>query len=142
MTALKAMTIWPAWQHFEEATKGSIEVGKLADFVILDKNPLEVDPETLDQIKVTETIKEGVTIFAMTEKGNQSNGAQHTPSLSQRSLVNLVNAMTNANSQILVPRTARQLGEQKNSPPCATCVCGGLSYLVEVMSQGTDTSGN
>ena len=67
MTALKAMTIWPAWQHFEEDTKGSIEVGKLADFVILDKNPTTVDPETLDQIKVTETIKGGVTIFKLEE---------------------------------------------------------------------------
>jgi len=67
MTALKAMTIWPAWQHFEEDTKGSIEVGKLADFVILDKNPTTVDPETLDQIKVIETIKEGVTIFKLEE---------------------------------------------------------------------------
>jgi len=63
MTALKAMTIWPAWQHFEEDTKGSIEVGKLADFVILDKDPTAVDPETIDQIKVVETIKEGVTVF-------------------------------------------------------------------------------
>ena len=142
MTALKAMTIWPAWQHFEEATKGSIEVGKLADFVILDKNPLEVDPETLDQIKVTETIKEGVTIFAITDKGNQQNGAQRTPSHSQRSLVNLVNAMTTANSPILIPGAARQLSKQNSSPPCATCICGGLSYLVEVMSQGTDTPEN
>jgi predicted amidohydrolase YtcJ len=67
MTALKAMTIWPAWQHFEEDAKGSIEVGKLADFVILDRDPTTVDPETLDQIKVTETIKEGVTVFSLAE---------------------------------------------------------------------------
>ncbi|MEZ5277710.1 MAG: amidohydrolase [Opitutaceae bacterium] len=65
MTALKAMTIWPAWQHFEEDTKGSIAVGKLADFVILDQDPTVVDPETLDQIKVIRTIKEGTTIFEL-----------------------------------------------------------------------------
>jgi predicted amidohydrolase YtcJ len=64
ITALKAMTIWPAWHHFEDKTKGSIEVGKLADLVILSKDPTAVDPETLDQLKVTETIKEGVTVFA------------------------------------------------------------------------------
>ncbi|HDM8044866.1 TPA: amidohydrolase family protein [Vibrio campbellii] len=32
------MTIWPAYQHFEETTKGSLEVGKNADLIILDKN--------------------------------------------------------------------------------------------------------
>ena len=64
LTALKAMTIWPAWQHFEEARKGSIEVGKLADFVILSQDPTAVDPEQIDQIKVSETIKEGQTIYA------------------------------------------------------------------------------
>ncbi len=63
ITALKAMTIWPAWQHHEEATKGSIEVGKLADFVILSTDPTAVDPEDLDQIDVVETIKEGETIY-------------------------------------------------------------------------------
>lgn len=62
-TALKAMTIWPAYQHFEEATKGSIAVGKLADFVILTEDPTAVDPETLDQIKIAETIKEGQSIY-------------------------------------------------------------------------------
>jgi predicted amidohydrolase YtcJ len=72
MTALKAMTIWPAWQHFEEDTKGTLEVGKLADFVILDKNPLAVDPERLDQIKVVETIKEGVTVFDIDNMVNVS----------------------------------------------------------------------
>jgi predicted amidohydrolase YtcJ len=61
--ALKAMTIWPAYQHFEEKTKGSIEVGKLADFVILTEDPTAVDPLTLDQIKVAETIKGGRSIY-------------------------------------------------------------------------------
>jgi len=68
ITALKAMTIWPAWQHFEEKTKGSIEKGKLADLVILSKDPTAVDPETLDQLKVVETIKEGQSIYTATEK--------------------------------------------------------------------------
>ena len=49
MTALKAMTIWPAWQHFEEDDKGSIEVGKIADFVILSDDPTAVDPEKLSE---------------------------------------------------------------------------------------------
>jgi predicted amidohydrolase YtcJ len=65
ITGLKAMTIWPAYQHFEEATKGSLKVGKLADFVILSADPTAVDPETIDQIKVTETIKEGRSIYQM-----------------------------------------------------------------------------
>ena len=62
------MTIWPAYQHFEEDTKGSIEVGKLADLVILSEDPTAVDPETLDQIKVLETIKEGAVIYAATDE--------------------------------------------------------------------------
>ena len=66
ITALKAMTIWPAYQHYEEKTKGSIEVGKLADFVILSRDPTRGDPNTIDRIKVTETIKEGATIFRLT----------------------------------------------------------------------------
>jgi len=67
ITALKAMTIWPAWQKHEESTKGSIEVGKLADFVILSGDPTAVDPETLDQLEVVETIKEGVTVYESTD---------------------------------------------------------------------------
>jgi predicted amidohydrolase YtcJ len=62
-TALKALTIWPAWQHFEEDSKGSIEVGKLADFVILSDNPMTVPPDQIDDIKVLETIKEGESIY-------------------------------------------------------------------------------
>jgi predicted amidohydrolase YtcJ len=62
-TALKALTIWPAWQHFEEDSKGTIEAGKLADFVILSDNPLTVPENQLDDLVVLETIKEGVSIF-------------------------------------------------------------------------------
>ena len=61
--ALKAMTLWPAYQHFEEDTKGSIEVGKLADFVLLDDNPLTADRDKLAEITLEETIKEGETVY-------------------------------------------------------------------------------
>jgi predicted amidohydrolase YtcJ len=71
ITGLKAMTIWPAWQHFEEDQKGSLETGKLADLVILSRDPTEGDVETIDQIKVLETIKEGRTIFALTAEEEQ-----------------------------------------------------------------------
>lgn len=63
LVALKAMTLWAAYQHFEERSKGSLEAGKLADLVILDKNPLTVALATLKDIKVLETIKEGATVF-------------------------------------------------------------------------------
>ncbi len=63
MTALKAMTIWPAWQHFEEDEKGSIEVGKVADFVILSDDPTAVDPETLAELEVRVTIKGDEVVY-------------------------------------------------------------------------------
>ena len=66
LTALKAMTIWAAWQHFEEASKGSIEVGKLADLVVLSADPTAVDPDALHGLKVMETVKEGTTVFELT----------------------------------------------------------------------------
>ncbi len=64
-TALKAMTIWPAYQHFEEKMKGSLEVGKLADLVILDKNPLQSPHDGILDIQVMKTIKAGITIFEL-----------------------------------------------------------------------------
>jgi predicted amidohydrolase YtcJ len=63
LEALKALTIWSAYQHFEEDSKGSIEVGKLADFAVLSDNPLTVDPMTIKDIEVVATIKEGKTIY-------------------------------------------------------------------------------
>ncbi len=61
---LKAITINSAYQHRVEDEKGSIEVGKLADFVILDNNPLDVHPDAIRDIRVVETIKEGQTIYS------------------------------------------------------------------------------
>jgi predicted amidohydrolase YtcJ len=62
-TALKAMTIWPVYQHFEEASKGSIKASKLADFVVLSADPLKTEPRKLASLKVVETIKEGRTVW-------------------------------------------------------------------------------
>jgi predicted amidohydrolase YtcJ len=61
--ALKAITINAAYQYGEQASKGSLQPGKLADLVILNKNPLKVDPMKIKDIKVVETIKEGKTIY-------------------------------------------------------------------------------
>lgn len=63
MDAIKAVTINGAYQNMEEDFKGSIEVGKFADLVVLDKNPLIVNVEDLKDIKVIKTIKEGNIIY-------------------------------------------------------------------------------
>jgi predicted amidohydrolase YtcJ len=63
LEGLKAMTIWVAEQYGEQDSKGSLEPGKLADLVILDRNPLAVAPDTIKDVKVVETIKEGRTIY-------------------------------------------------------------------------------
>ena len=60
---LRAVTAMAAYQLKEEKTKGTLEAGKLADLVILEKNPLKVDPVTIKDIAVVETIKEGKTVF-------------------------------------------------------------------------------
>lgn len=62
--ALQAITIWSAYQHFEEdtkgsITKGSIEIGKLADLVILDKNPIDIPVSDIKNVQVMQTYKAG-----------------------------------------------------------------------------------
>lgn len=52
---LKGMTIWAAYANFEENEKGSIEPGKFADFVILDKDIMKIDLDKIPDIKVKET---------------------------------------------------------------------------------------
>ena len=64
LSALKAQTIDAAWQVFQESERGSITVGKLADFVVLDANPLDI-PEDLKNIKVRQTIRRGRCAFGV-----------------------------------------------------------------------------
>ncbi len=61
--ALRAVTAMAAYQLKEEKNKGTLEAGKLADLVVLDKNPLKVESTTIKHIAVLETIKEGKTVF-------------------------------------------------------------------------------
>lgn len=67
--ALKSITEWAAWQYFEDDIKGTLTAGKLADFVILDKDPVAVPPMTIQDIVVLETIKEGKTVYKAPDIG-------------------------------------------------------------------------
>ena len=61
--ALKGVTINAAYQYFEEDKKGSIEKGKYADFIVIDKNILKVDKRDIKNINVIKTIKRGSVLF-------------------------------------------------------------------------------
>lgn len=63
MEALRAVTLYGAYQTFEEKTKGSIEPGKLADLLILDKNILTVPKEHIKDVRVVTTIKRGEVVY-------------------------------------------------------------------------------
>ena len=63
LSALAAITLNSAYQHFEEQTKGSLEVGKLADLVILDRSPVAGDVAKLRDVRVVQTIKQGQTVY-------------------------------------------------------------------------------
>jgi predicted amidohydrolase YtcJ len=58
LRALRGVTIDAARQHFQEGDRGSLEAGKLADLVLLDRSPLE-DPARIDRLRVVETIVGG-----------------------------------------------------------------------------------
>jgi predicted amidohydrolase YtcJ len=65
--ALKAMTLNAAYQHFEDDIKGSIEVGKLADLVVLSEDPLAMPAASLLNLKVIATYSHGKEIFKATK---------------------------------------------------------------------------
>ncbi|MCB0455939.1 MAG: amidohydrolase [Aequorivita sp.] len=61
--ALKGMTIWAAFSNFEENEKGSIEVGKFADFTVLDKDIMKVDERELPNTKILATFINGEMVY-------------------------------------------------------------------------------
>lgn len=65
--ALKGITSHAAYQAFEEKDKGTVEVGKLADLVVLDRNPLTAPLLELADIKVMRTMVGGRTVFERSE---------------------------------------------------------------------------
>ena len=122
MTALKAMTIWPAWQHFEEDRKGSIEPGKLADFVILSQDPTKVDPETLDELRVVKTIKEDVVIFDL-----------------HRSKAALASLQPGGQSELAFSRGLRLMNPRSSSfrnHSCKSCLCSTFARFTEIITSG------
>ena len=60
---LKGMTIWAAYSNFEEEEKGSIEPGKFADFVILDRDIMEVEIDSVPDTKVISTFVNGEQVY-------------------------------------------------------------------------------
>jgi predicted amidohydrolase YtcJ len=61
--ALKGMTIWAAKSNFEESEKGSLEKGKFADFIILDKDLMKAPESELLKIQVLHTFLNGEKVF-------------------------------------------------------------------------------
>ena len=63
MEALKGMTIWAAYANFEEKIKGSIEIGKVADMVILQKDIMDIRIDAVPKVNVIATILNGDIVY-------------------------------------------------------------------------------
>ena len=61
---LKGMTIWGAYFNFEEHEKGSLEVGKSADFVVLNQNIMEVEADLIPNTEVLQTYIDGELVYS------------------------------------------------------------------------------
>lgn len=68
ISALKAMTIYGAKLNFEENEIGSIEVGKYADFVVVDEDPVSIDPMKIKDIRILSTIINGKVVYENSEE--------------------------------------------------------------------------
>jgi hypothetical protein len=139
ITGLKAMTIWPAYQHFEEQAKGSLEVGKLADFVILSKDPTAVAPTTIADIQVTETIKEGATVFRLAPAGGRT-ASDRSGETFARMLQAMAHPAPAAGGAPVSPGWARLRAQvAANLPPGNDNLCQAevIMWLADAMARGS-----
>jgi predicted amidohydrolase YtcJ len=138
ITGLKAMTIWPAYQIFEDMTKGSLEVGKLADFVILSKDPSKVEPTTIADIKVTETIKEGATVFRLATAGGKTATDRSSESFS-RMLSAMAHPSTTAGATASSDWAQRLAKVSINTPLGHEQLCQSevMMWLADAMARGS-----
>ena len=61
--ALKGMTIWAAYANFEEEVKGSLEVGKYADFVVFDQDLMQIPMKEIPELDVEATYLDGKRVY-------------------------------------------------------------------------------
>ncbi len=61
---LKGMTIWGAYFNFEDHEKGSLEIGKSADFVVLNQNIMEIEAELIPKTEVVYTFLDGELVYS------------------------------------------------------------------------------
>jgi predicted amidohydrolase YtcJ len=66
--ALRMHTLEPAYFTFDESTRGSIEVGKVADFIVLDRDLLTIDPERIPEVQILRTIIAGREVFGQASR--------------------------------------------------------------------------
>ncbi len=65
---IKSYTVNAAYAKFDEENAGSLEVGKFADFIVIDKDPFEVNALEIENIKILETIFNGKTVYSLCQK--------------------------------------------------------------------------
>jgi cytosine/adenosine deaminase-related metal-dependent hydrolase len=137
ISGLKAMTIWPAYQIFEEETKGSLEVGNLADFVILSKDPTAVAPTTIADIQVTETIKEGATVFRLAPAGGKTVSDRTSESFA-RMLHAMAHPAATAGTALLPGSAQLRARMMANMPPGEGNLCQAdvITWLADAMARG------
>ena len=64
MDALRGMTIWGAHANFEDQQKGSIEIGKVADFIILDRDIVTIPKNRILNTRIVATILNGNVVYS------------------------------------------------------------------------------